>query len=296
MIISGFLFLSTLLCGAYLLLLLLYGYGWYRQHTFRIPADYHPRTRISIIIAARNEEDNIASCLRSMLNQDYPAGLFHITVADDHSTDRTAAIVQQMSATNLRLIAMQDLPDPGTPTFKKEALAAAIAASEGELIVTTDADCIAGPQWLRYIAACYETSGAAMIAAPVRFRPVSNLSGVFQSLDFMTMQGITAATLQLDLGIMCNGANLAFSRRAYDTVGGYKGLTHIVSGDDYLLMTKIRKAFPGSIYYLKNNAAIIDTPPQPDWRSFLKQRVRWVKDREIRRSQNDMDFTFGLPL
>lgn len=269
-----------ILCGflgtAYLLLFLVYIYGWQRQRSFKAPAGFLPSTSISVIVAARNEADNIAACIQSLLAQDYPPGLFRIIVADDHSTDNTAAIVQGMATGHLQLLPMQEQAEQPGISFKKKALAAAIALSEDELIVTIDADCIAPDQWLRHIAACYEQTSAQFIAAPVRFRPLPSLAGLFQSLDFMTMQGITAATVALDLGIMCNGANLAFTRKAYHAVNGYEGLLHIASGDDYLLMMKIRKWFPKDIYYLKSQAAIVDTLPQPDWLSLLRQRIRWA--------------------
>jgi len=64
---------------------------------------------------------------------------------------------------------------------------------------------------------------------------------IFQLTDFMSMQGITAAARNLKLGNMSNGANLAFSRAAYERVGGYEGVDHMASGDDYLLMMKLNK-------------------------------------------------------
>lgn len=271
-----FLLLYGLLGSAYLLLFLAYMYGWRRTKPFRVPAAYTASTSITVVIAARNEAANIEACIRSLLAQDYPAGLFRIIVADDHSTDNTADIIRGIHAPNLQLVLMQELPEQPGISFKKKALAAAIALSGDELIVTTDADCTAGPGWLRHIAAYYWQTGAQLIVAPVHYRPLASLAGIFQSLDFMSMQGITAATVTLDLGIMCNGANLAFTRSAYQAVNGYEGVLHIVSGDDYLLMMKIKQQFPNEVRYLKSSAAIIETLPQPDWRSFLRQRVRWA--------------------
>ncbi len=75
---------------------------------------------------------------------------------------------------------------------------------------------------------------------------------------------------------MSNGANLAFSRNAFLQVKGYEGIDHLASGDDYLLMMKMHRAFPGKIAYLKAEKAIVTTAPQPDWRHFMNQRIRWA--------------------
>ncbi|HRG94386.1 MAG TPA: hypothetical protein PLZ10_15625, partial [Chitinophagaceae bacterium] len=58
--------------------------------------------------------------------------------------------------------------------------------------------------------------------------------------------------------------------------GGFTGFYHIASGDDMLLMHKIRKKYPNRIEYLKSTTAIVDTLPQPGWRSFFRQRIRWA--------------------
>jgi cellulose synthase/poly-beta-1,6-N-acetylglucosamine synthase-like glycosyltransferase len=147
--------------------------------------------------------------------------------------------------------------------------------SSGELIVTTDADCTAPPGWLRAIAARYEAGRPGMIVAPVVYDGQARISGIFQELDFMTMQGITAATHALHLGYMSNGANLAFTRAAFLRVGGYSGVDHIASGDDYLLMMKLAKAGE-QIAYLKSTDARVHTPAQNGWKAFLQQRTRWA--------------------
>ncbi|HEY9178951.1 MAG TPA: glycosyltransferase [Flavipsychrobacter sp.] len=272
------LYISFLLAVLYVILMVLYRFGWQRQETFNLPPRYQPETKISVIVPARNEEIHIGACIKSLLAQDYPVDLLEIIVVDDHSTDATAKIIQSFAATNLHYIDLQKHAATNiiVTAYKKFALATGIAHAGGELIVTTDADCVAGTQWLKHIAAIYERDKSVMVVAPVDFSCNSSTVQLFQSLDFMSMQGITAATLQMKLGNMCNGANLAFQRAAYEKVDGYKGVDHIASGDDYLLMMKLNKVYRGSISYLKSPEAIVYTPPQPDWAGFLQQRIRWA--------------------
>jgi glycosyltransferase involved in cell wall biosynthesis len=208
----------------YIGLMLLYRQGWERQDEFIIPAGYVPKTKISIIIPARNEEDNIGKCLDAILQQDYPKDLFEVVVVDDHSTDDTVSIVTGYA--NVKCIKLSDHPTDKIIAYKKKALSIGISNSNGELIVTTDADCYMGKHWLKHIAAQYEQDNAVMIVAPVDFTCNNSLVQTFQSLDFMSMQGITVASHKLGLGNMSNGANLAFTRKSYEAVDGYIGIDH----------------------------------------------------------------------
>lgn len=75
---------------------------------------------------------------------------------------------------------------------------------------------------------------------------------------------------------MCNGANLAYQRSAFDAVNGFSGIDKIASGDDMLLMYKIWKRYPQSVHYLKTKSAIVVTEPQKTWSDFFNQRIRWA--------------------
>jgi cellulose synthase/poly-beta-1,6-N-acetylglucosamine synthase-like glycosyltransferase len=269
--------ITFLLTLAYVILMLLYRKGWAAQNDFVMSADFEPNTAISIIIPARNEANNIQRCIDSILAQDYPQEIFEIIVIDDHSTDDTFELVSAYGG-NVRCIKLSEHLKDGEQliAYKKKALSIGIEQSKGKLIVTTDADCTARPDWLRNIAAIYEQQQPVMIVAPVDFTCDGSILQLFQSIDFMSMQGITAAAQQLKLGNMSNGANLAFSKEAFYKVEGYTGIDHLASGDDYLLMMKLQKTFPGRLCYLKAKVAIVSTAPQQNWASFIQQRIRWA--------------------
>lgn len=270
-----FTIISILFTLLYAVLMMVYRRGWKTQPTFTALSN-KLSTKISIIIPARNEEQNIGICLDAIVKQNYPKDLYEVIVIDDHSTDNTAGVVERYKDANIRCLKLADYPTDNTIAYKKKSLSIGIAASTGELILTTDADCFVGPNWLQNIAAIYEQEKPVMIVAPVDFTNDGSIVQLFQSLDFMSMQGITAASHKLKLGNMSNGANLAFSREAYNAVDGYIGIDHLASGDDYLLMMKIQNAYPDRISYLKSQEAIVHTAPQPDWNSFIQQRIRWA--------------------
>jgi cellulose synthase/poly-beta-1,6-N-acetylglucosamine synthase-like glycosyltransferase len=265
--------------GALLLLysLLILYYHWIWD---RIPpsknGDPVPGVTVSVIIPARNEELHIGLCLQTILRQTYPSSLTEIIVVNDFSTDRTASIVEQYSG-RVKLLDLKDfVSGDDLNAYKKKAIETGIAQSSGELIACTDADCIARPEWLETLVSAYTGWHCQILAAPVKIETTGSALSVFQALDFISLQGITGAAVYKDLYPMCNGANLAYPRRAFTEVGGFSGIDHIASGDDMLLMGKIQSRFPGRAAFLKDPKAIVSTRPAADLRSFLRQRIRWA--------------------
>ena len=232
---------------------------------------------ISVIIPARNEEKNIKSCLESIAQQKYPKELYEIIVADDFSTDATATIVKNFAAKNLTLISLDKIVEPGsTNAYKKKAIEIAIGKAAGDLIVTTDADCIVPINWLNTIADFYAEYKPTFIAAPVAYTQENSFLSIFQSLDFMTLQGITGASVFKKFHSMCNGANLAYEKKVFYEVKGFEGVDHIASGDDMLLMHKIATLYPDRVKFLCSKNAIVNTSPMPTVKGFLNQRIRWA--------------------
>jgi cellulose synthase/poly-beta-1,6-N-acetylglucosamine synthase-like glycosyltransferase len=274
--------IALLLFTAYGTLILLYGRVWKAIPPF-VPQSPIAWPRVTVLIPARNEERIILDCLRSLAAQTYPKDRFEVIVLDDHSTDDTAALVDRYAASGasglaLRCLQIAEMPLPaGLTAYKKFAIDAGVRAASGELIVTTDADCFFDPHWLSMLAAYYVEKNAKFIAAPVRIGIRSHsLLDIFQTLDFITLQGITGAAVHSRFHSMCNGANLAYSRAAFYEAGGFSGIDHLPSGDDMLLMHKIYLLHPGKVFFLKSRQAIVSTRPETRWKGFLHQRVRWA--------------------
>ena len=266
----AFLIFFLLLFLCYGGLIFYYWQGWKTIPVFNTDQTIAP-VSVSIIIPARNEENNIANLLESLQRQDYPKSKLEIIVVDDHSSDSTAETVKKFP--DVRLL---ELEDDDINSYKKKAIESGIAAASGELIITTDADCIPAPGWLRAIATFKEKTNALFIVAPVALQSNSAVVQVFQAMDFLVLQGITGASVFKKFHSMCNGANLAYERKVFFEVGGFKGVDHIASGDDMLLMHKFAEKYPDRIHYLKSKAAIVSTLPMPSWRSFFNQRIRWA--------------------
>ena len=258
-------------------LIIYYWLSW-RSIPDYIPSAALPKTKISVIIPARNEEENILSCLKSVCNQVYPVELLQIIAVDDCSTDKTWELLQNFfpAETELFSLRLTEVKDTDFSAHKKRAIQSGISVARGELIVITDADCNHLPDWLRTIALFYEERKPAFIAAPVVYNIDASILQVFQAMDFMILQGITGAVVYKKTMNMCNGANLAYKKDVFIKVNGFEGIDHIASGDDMLLMHKIAKKHPDKIHYLKSKQAIVSTRPMKTWRAFFEQRIRWA--------------------
>ena len=237
---------------------------------------------LSVIVPARNEAPNINALLNALDRQTYPKHLYEVLVVDDHSDDDTAATVMNHASSNVRLISLKDFVEADAiNSYKKKAIEIALLKAKGDLIVTTDADCTMPAGWLQTIASFYIETKANLMVMPVVF--TNNEKGVgkkflsiFQSLDFMVLQGITGASVFKKAHSMCNGANLAYTKAAFDAVDGFKGIDTIASGDDMLLMHKIFSKYPDGVKFISSKEVIVQTAPMDSVKAFLNQRIRWA--------------------
>lgn len=270
------LFLALLYTG----IILAYRY-WFMRLPVYVPKEdvLTPPVFFTVIIPARNEEQHIAACLQSILNGTYSKDQYEIWVVDDHSTDRTPFIVEEIAQQyhHVHLLKLADhVADPALVAYKKKAIELAVAKSKGDWIVTTDADCRLPNEWLSLFNNYIGQHDVVMVAAPVIFQENESVNSIFQTIDFMTLQGITAAAVGAGVHAMCNGANLAYEKKAFMEVNGFAGIDHKASGDDMLLMSKLKEKFPGKIGFLFHPNVVVTTYPMPGWKAFINQRVRWA--------------------
>lgn len=264
--------ITAVLLGLYGCLILFYGYHWKRLPLYA-PSKAAPGVYLSVVVAARNEEKTLPLLLGSLQAQSYPKELFEVIVVDDFSCDGTAAAVAPFLSERVRLIHPQT---DAAASSKKRAIEAGVTAAKGSLVVITDADCLPPCRWLESMASFYAERDPVFIAAPVKFLHDYSLLQLFQAVDFMVLQGITAASTAANFHTMCNGANLAYTSQAFKAVDGFKGIDTVASGDDMLLMYKIWKQQPSRVLYLKSEEAVVATEPMKTWKDFLNQRRRWA--------------------
>jgi cellulose synthase/poly-beta-1,6-N-acetylglucosamine synthase-like glycosyltransferase len=265
--------ISLLLTGLYLLVVAYLIKGWAALKRPNISAAGLV-TKVTVLIAARNEASRIRYTIDDIIAQDYPKHLTEIIIVDDHSTDDTAAIIRSYADRGVKLLQLNE--DKPLNSYKKKAIAEAIALSQGELMVCTDADCRMGKSWLSSIVGYYETHQPVMISSPVTYFEEKSLFERLQTLEFSYLIGIGAAFIGNGRASTCNGANFAYRKDVFYEVGGFKGIDDLASGDDELLLQKVAEVYPHKIGFFKNRDAIVFTHAKHTLQEFLQQRRRWA--------------------
>jgi cellulose synthase/poly-beta-1,6-N-acetylglucosamine synthase-like glycosyltransferase len=277
---SPYLIISIVFSVLYCWLILYFLIGWIKlnKDTAAEPAPSKPQPFVSIVIPVRNEAEHIQECIKAVIAQNYPAHLYEIIVIDDYSTDETYSLAREISHDNLLVLnlakyfgdAAEKVPN------KKKAITIGVKNAKGQLIITTDGDCIMEESWLSTMVGFYLEHEYKFITGPVMCRPARGLLGLFQQIDVINMLGITGGTIAHNYPTMCNGANLLYEKKAFLQVDGYKGNTDIPTGDDIFLMQKMEMSFPESIGFVKNIDACVYTKPESTFADFVAQRVRWT--------------------
>ncbi len=267
---------SFALAISYLILIFVYLNHWQKSPTLKLPENFKPSVSLSVIIPIRNEAEHIVDLLKSILSNNYPTNLLEIIVVDDHSTDGGVEKVKLLNASNINILSLQEHRLPANfNSYKKYGISKAIASAKGDYIITTDGDCIVPSKWLFYYAYSFQVRQKLFVAAPVNFISSENALESFQSLDFMGMMLVTGANINRNKSLLCNGANLGYSKKLFMEVGGYEGISERASGDDVMLMNKIADRKEECIFFIKNRAATVKTKAVSNWGAFVQQRLRW---------------------
>ena len=229
---------------------------------------------VSVIVAARNESHSIANCLRALKDQEY-GGSCEVVVVDDRSTDSTAAMVAgaRRDWGELRLVQIAE----GEGEFacpKKSALARGIAASAGEILLFTDADCEPPPSW---VAATVERfgEGVGLVAGYARPRPSRRFRHRLLALDNLAVSAMAAGSIGMGTVLACTGRNLAYRRRVYDEVEGFRAIGHLIAGDDVYFAREVARRTNWRIAYNRRPEAVVTCDAGPSsWGALLHQKLR----------------------
>ena len=248
--------------------------GLYNLKEKNYNIDKSSTTKVSVLIAARNEEENIENILLSLYNQTFPKELFEVIIIDDHSEDNTKTIIDNFINNN-KDFNMQVFVSEGKG--KKAAISQALHKAKNHLIIVTDADCILNTLWIENIVAFYQKTKSKMILAPVLLTPSNTLFEKIQVLEHLSLMGSTAGSAAIGFPVMCNGANMAYEREAALEVEKLRHDFNIPSGDDMFLLEQFVKNYGyKNVKFLLSKSAIVKTKTCKTIKDFFKQRRRWV--------------------
>ncbi len=268
-------FLCLLTIALYGVFLLRLGRGWLLSPIVEGDANPYSSIKVSVVVCARDESAHIRHLLTCLATQSYMHK--EIIVVDDGSRDNTADIV--LTFPDVVLVLLSE------GVGKKQALRKGMERVTGELIVCTDADCTMGVAWLETLVQCYDRQRPDMIIAPVRMSYNETLFQRMQAVEFMSLTASTAGAAVIGHPIMCNGANLSFTKKTWSNSSDNL-MDKYESGDDMFLMESVKRQ-GGEIVYIKSEKALVTTAPSTTLHDFFQQRSRWVSkfggytDREI---------------
>ncbi|MCX6005050.1 MAG: glycosyltransferase [Chloroflexi bacterium] len=217
-----------------------------RLHSYP-PVKHFPR--FSVLVPARNEEDNIGKCVNTLLAQDYPD--FQVMVLDDNSTDRTWEILQEIADKDKRLTILKGKPLPDDWLGKHWACHQLAQASDGELLLFVDADTWHQPDMLRCAVAALVGENAALISALPR-QIIVTWSEILSIPAFYLgmLSGVPLGLTRLQrnpLLFSVLGQFLLFKRSTYEAVGGYASVRQNIV-DDIAIGRKVHSM--GMVYRL----------------------------------------------
>jgi len=237
----------------------------------------YPRNRtyeptVSIIVAARNEEQSIGSTLTSLTSIDYPQEKLEIIIVNDNSIDRTSEVVRGFMPghPNIKLVHAQR--GTGHLHGKANALAQGIEQSSGEILLFTDADCVVSPMWVRETLSYY-TEQVGIVAGFTSIPSRRAFEGM-QALDWIYLLSVASAAATRNMPLTAVGNNLSVRRSAYESVGGYRALPFSVT-EDYVLVQAIWQKTKLQIRYPINANTVVESRACSSWKDLFRQRQRW---------------------
>lgn len=234
---------------------------------------YNELPKASVIVAARNEEKNISNCLKSLNDLSYPENQLEIILVDDDSTDNTETIIKDYISNRPKFKLIKPTKDFGETKGKARAIANAIEVAEGEIILTTDADCSVSPTWASTIASYYKPD--VVMVCGYTNQKWNKLFEAVQDIDFIYLLTVGAGAINLGKPLSAIGNNMSYRKSAYLEVGGYENIPFSVTEDFQLLMA-INKLKNKKIIYPADPGSLVTSEPCPDLKTLFLQKRRWA--------------------
>ena len=231
-------------------------------------------SKITIWIAARNEEDSIINCLQSIDKVNYPKEYLQVLIGNDQSEDNTKSIIENYikDKKHFQLIDIQRVIN--NQRGKANVLANLYEHSKGEYFLICDADVTVNPDWVNGMIANFEKDSTIGHQVGITSIKSSNLWHNFQSIDWLHALTLLKIAADLKIPLTGLGNNSAVTRRAYEATGGYAKISFSITEDFALFHEVINKGF--GFKNTINRAVFNQTLPMNTLKEFLHQRKRWM--------------------
>lgn len=229
---------------------------------------------VSIIVAARDEEHNIGTCIEALSRIEYPQDRMEIIIMNDQSEDRTADIIHEWEAKMPHLVYMETEGKIYGLRGKANAVTQAIERSKGEIILTSDADCQVQPGWVRDTIRQY-SDDVGCVCGYTLIKPEGAFS-IMQFLDWTYLMTVGAAGVGWNNPLSAVGNNMSFRRTAYEDVGGYREVGFSVT-EDFVLFKAIGLKSQWKVRYPADPKTVVWSEPLRSIKEIYSQKKRWGK-------------------
>ncbi len=237
---------------------------------------------VSVVVAAMNEEQALPRLLGSLAAQTTSA--FELVLVDDRSTDATAAIMERhRAAAPYPVRVVRNRRPPEGCTGKQQALDLGVAAAAGELLLFTDADCTVPATWVERLTAYFTADAGGrtgVVFGQLAVQPPDDsgsggnrFTDRYQAFDQPLVHQYSTGTAGLGQPTGCFGNNLALRAPVLAGIGGFRSLGYTITEDAALIGAASRAGWKVRASTLAET--MVTTEPQPDWRAFINQHVRW---------------------
>ena len=230
---------------------------------------------VSVVVPARNEDHNIEETLESLAAQDYPAEKYQVVMVNDRSEDQTPGIMTRFTKNykNFLMVDIESLPPGISP--KKNAVEWGIAAANGEIIVTTDADCVHSPRWLKTLIEYFKPE-VGLVAGLTIFEPDDeSWTHRLHSLDYLSHSFVGAGAVGTGSAMNCTASNLAYRYQAFMELEGFGDKAEMVSGDDEFFLQRLVKNKRWKAVFALGEDSVVKSLPPETLKGIIDQRHRW---------------------
>lgn len=228
------------------------------------------QVNISIIVAAKNESENIDGLIESLKKLEYPTELFEVIVVDDNSVDDTLKKLISNSA-SINNFSFYDLKSFGK-AGKREALTLGINNSKHSFILITDADCRPERNWLKAYSKKFSL-GYDMLFGIAPFYQRDKLVNKIACFENLRSSVLSFSMGCIGLPYTAAARNFGFSKKTFESLGGYSKTKNTISGDDDLLLREaVKKKM--KIGVVTESDSFVYSETKKTFKEYFQQKAR----------------------
>lgn len=241
--------------------------AFFRQRT----REKHQQHPVSVVICARDEDENLARNLPGVLVQQYPSSK-EVIVVNDNSVDDSKFILQELKRTFKNLHVVELTQEAKLISGKKYPLSIGIREAKHEVLLLTDADCVpASEHWIQKMQDAYDNQTEIVLGYGAYHKRKGLLNKLIRFETFHTALQYLSYALA-GIPYMGVGRNLSYRKDLFLRNKGFSSINHIPSGDDDLFINKLANRQNTKV--VLDPEAITRSIPKTTWGGWLKQKSR----------------------